>query len=235
MSFNNANLTDSFNHFKGFFEFATMGILVIDSDGNISAINPFAQKQFGYEEEEILGKNIEIIIPHNFYIRPGQQEKIKKNLKVVGGKNELNLYNIKKNGSHFPVDARVCHYPNHGGLYTVVFIADVSQNKTSESELEQLNFDLENTVTNRTRDLQEAMQQLEKSNDRLEKVLIFQKTLYYSFLRVARSLKPFHLIVQNLINPYLIPVNMSLAFFTMQTKTGVGIRANSLKEENSLN
>lgn len=177
MSFNNANLTDSFNHFKGFFEFATMGILVIDSDGNISAINPFAQKQFGYEEEEILGKNIEIIIPHNFYIRPGQQEKIKKNLKVVGGKNELNLYGIKKNGSHFPVDARVCHYPNHGGLYTVVFIADVSQNKTSESELEQLNFDLENTVTNRTRDLQEAMQQLEKSNDRLEKVLIFQKTL----------------------------------------------------------
>ena len=53
----------SSNHFEAFFEYATMGILVTDGDGQITAINPFALKEFGYSEEELIGKKIEILIP----------------------------------------------------------------------------------------------------------------------------------------------------------------------------
>jgi PAS domain-containing protein len=37
----------SSNHFEAFFKYATMGILVTDGNGQITAINPFALEEFG--------------------------------------------------------------------------------------------------------------------------------------------------------------------------------------------
>jgi PAS domain S-box-containing protein len=44
-----------------------MGILVTDGSGGIITINPFALKEFGYSEEELIGKNVEILTPRRFY------------------------------------------------------------------------------------------------------------------------------------------------------------------------
>lgn len=43
----------SSNHIEAFFEYATMGILVTNSSGKITAINPFALKEFGFTEKEL--------------------------------------------------------------------------------------------------------------------------------------------------------------------------------------
>ena len=61
------NQTENSTYHEAVFAYATMGILVTDSNGIIIAINPFALKEFGYVAEELIGKKIEVLIPSRFH------------------------------------------------------------------------------------------------------------------------------------------------------------------------
>ncbi|MCD8568519.1 MAG: PAS domain S-box protein [Geovibrio sp.] len=39
-------------------------VVIIKQDGSITAFNPAAEKMFGYSEEELLGKSVNILMPH---------------------------------------------------------------------------------------------------------------------------------------------------------------------------
>lgn len=52
------NKIEHSNHFEALFEKAAMGILITDGEGKITAINPFALKDFGYTKKELLGKKL---------------------------------------------------------------------------------------------------------------------------------------------------------------------------------
>ncbi len=60
---------------QGIIDTARSGIIVIDSDGAITEFSPAAQSIFGYEREEVMGKNISLLMPepysgeHDGYIR----------------------------------------------------------------------------------------------------------------------------------------------------------------------
>lgn len=45
------------------FNYATIGIVLTDGNGRISNFNKYAETQFGYTRDEVLGKPIEILIP----------------------------------------------------------------------------------------------------------------------------------------------------------------------------
>lgn len=175
---NISNNTVSLNHFEAFFEHATMGIVVADSKGQIIAINPFALDVFGYSEDELIGKKIEILIPQRFYNKHiKHREKYAENPQTRPMGVGMDLFGIKKNGTEFPVEVSLGHYESDGSKYSVAFITNISVRKAVEAEIIKLNIELENTVTHRTKDLNEAMQLLGKTNQRLENVLSFQKTL----------------------------------------------------------
>jgi PAS domain S-box-containing protein len=52
--------------FEALFNYATIGIITVDSAGRIILANPYALFQFGYESQELIGKPIEILIPGRF-------------------------------------------------------------------------------------------------------------------------------------------------------------------------
>jgi len=173
-----SNNNQNSNHFEAFFEYATMGILVADSDGRINAINPFALKEFGYSKDELLGRDIEILIPQRFYnnhIHHREKYKGKQETRSMGI--GMDLFAARKDGTEFPVEVSLGHYINNGIDYVIAFVTNISVRKAAEEKIKKLNSELEDTVEQRTRDLRETMQQLEKSRDNLEKVLSFQKTL----------------------------------------------------------
>jgi len=178
MSHNISNNTESLNHFEAFFEYATMGILVADGNGQIVAINPFALKEFGYSEDELIGKKIEILIPQRFYDKHiHHREKYAENPQTRPMGVGMNLFGVRKDSTEFPVEVSLGHYTSDSSKNIVAFITNISVRKAAEAEIIKLNIELENTVTHRTKDLQEAMRQLGKTNERLENVLSFQKTL----------------------------------------------------------
>ena len=43
-----------------------MGIVVVNSAGDIQSVNPFALNLFGYDPDEITGKPIEVLIPKRY-------------------------------------------------------------------------------------------------------------------------------------------------------------------------
>src|ERR1035438_7015434 len=48
------------------FEYATEGMLIVNSKGDIEITNPECNKQFGYEKDELIGTKIETLIPERF-------------------------------------------------------------------------------------------------------------------------------------------------------------------------
>jgi len=164
--------------FQALFSFATMGILIADNQGKIIAINPFALQEFGYREEELVGKPVECLVPQRYekthihqrdtFVRQSQSRPM-----GVG----LDLFALRKDGSEFPVEISLTAYDIDGESFVIAFISNITIRKNAEAQVKKLNEELEAIVEKRTRDLKETMRQLEIACDRQENLLSFQKAL----------------------------------------------------------
>jgi len=165
-------------HFEAFFEYATMGIVVTDNSGKITAVNPFALKEFGYAEEELLGNKIEILIPPRFHNSHDHYQKLYAASPGLRNKDRTKeIFAIKKDGTEFPVEIGLSNYNKNGGQYIIAFINNITIRKQAETGLKQLNEELETNVQQRTADLNKTLQQLELSRCEMQKVIAFQKAL----------------------------------------------------------
>jgi len=50
---------------RALFESAAEGLVVVDSEGIIQLVNPSLNETFGYEQNELIGEPIEILVPDN--------------------------------------------------------------------------------------------------------------------------------------------------------------------------
>lgn len=166
------------DHFEAFFKYATIGNLVTNNSGEIEAINPYALKEFGYTEQELVGKKVELLIPSRLrqdHVHHRQKFHQKPQNRPVGV--GLCLFALKKDGTEFPVEISLGNYHNNRDQFVIAFISNISDRKKAEAEILQLNNDLELTVQKRTKDLNKTLVQLELSNDMLEEAISFQKAI----------------------------------------------------------
>ena len=49
--------------FEALFNHATIGIVITDKEGKIININKYAETQFGYSNEELIGKTVDVLVP----------------------------------------------------------------------------------------------------------------------------------------------------------------------------
>jgi len=165
-------------HFKAVFSYSTMGIVITDKKGIIVAINPFALKEFGYKENELVGQPVEKLVPdrhkekHSTY----HQEFIQRQKTRLMG-SDLELFALRKDGAEIPVEISLGNYNSNGEAFVVAFVNNISVRKKTEAKIKQLYNNLEATVEKRTRDLREAMRKLEISGKELQRNIAFQKTL----------------------------------------------------------
>jgi PAS domain S-box-containing protein len=183
---------DTIEQFEALFAFATIGIIVTDQSGIIINFNRCAETQFGYTKEEIAGRPVEELIPKQ-YQKTHQEHREKYYMaphpRSMGAGRDL--YAKRKDNSVFPVEVSLSHYMSRGKIFVIAFVIDITVRKNSEQmvlqqkqELEEVtkrirhfNTELEQKVQDRTKMLQEALVELEKSRSELSEALETEKEL----------------------------------------------------------
>lgn len=180
------------NQLDALFRNATEGILLTNSKGRIVLANPEVERLFGYSAAELLGKDIEVLIPKR-YAHSHVQDRNKYMAHPVSRPmgHGFNLFGLRKDGSEFPVEVSLSHFRQASEDFVLAFVIDITTRKKAEDEqLQQqkqlehmaeemhlLNQELERKVESRTNNLHEAMKQLESSQTELQDALYKEKEL----------------------------------------------------------
>lgn len=160
------------------FEHATEGIIISDKTGKIVKANPRSEILFGYRTGELLGKNIEDLVPVRFREQHyGHREKFNNNPNARAMGKNMDLFARRNDDTEFPVEISLSHYMQNNEPYVISFIIDITESKKHQEAIKKLNFDLEKKVEERTKVLHEALLELENSKEQLSKALETEKEL----------------------------------------------------------
>ncbi|MGC2424219.1 MAG: PAS domain S-box protein [Nitrospirota bacterium] len=115
------------------------GIITINSDATVVSFNPSAERIFGYSKSEIIGKNVNMLMPepyhseHNTYLNNYLTTGVKK---VIGLGREVR--GRKKDGSEFPLDLAVSEMLVEGRRMFTGIIRDITEKKKAEEAVSRL-------------------------------------------------------------------------------------------------
>ncbi len=146
------------------------GIVSIDEDCIVETFNPAAERIFGYEASEVIGRNVSMLMPEPHrsrhgtyvadYLRTGKA-------KIIGIGREV--HGRRKDGWLFPLELAVSEMKVRGKRRFIGILRDITERKQTEADLHRLNEELEQRVADRTAKLHETNQVLEVSLANLKK------------------------------------------------------------------
>jgi two-component system sensor kinase FixL len=154
---------------KAIFDAAVDGLITINNRGIIEEVNKATCKLFGYPKDELIGKNVNMLMPfehsrrHDQYMQNYHQSR---EAKVIGIGREVE--GKTKNGDLFPFWLAVIEIDLEERKIYTGFIHDLSQIKNAENKLRNMNEELEIKVIERTNELEGAVNQLLSLNKKLE-------------------------------------------------------------------
>ena len=172
--------------FEAIFQESAIGIIVTNSSFEIILSNRFADTLFGFDENELIGENISLLIPnhlkdrhHGHLTHLGHEKPISRPMGVG-----LDLKAKRKDGSLFPIEISLSHFKAGQSMHYIAFVSDVTLKRKVEMELilknqqiNQLNETLEQEVAARTQALQNTLDKLEINTKELEISLEKEKVL----------------------------------------------------------
>lgn len=163
---------------KAIIENAIDGIITIDERGRVETINPSACKLFQYSQEEVIGKNISMLMPqpyrneHDGYIHryqhTGEPHIIGIGREVIG---------LRKDGTTFPFRLGVSEVQFSGRKIYTGFIHDISREKEAEEQLKEYAAHLEEEVERRTIWLKDTVTALQEAKEEVSLSLEKEKEL----------------------------------------------------------
>jgi PAS domain S-box-containing protein len=129
-------LEESEQFSRNIMEGAADAIVTINEFGIIQAFNKAAENLFNYNRSEVIGKNVNIIIPqphhnhHDRYISNYIETGVKK---AIGVTSELSA--IRKDGSEFPASIRIGEIKTKDKRIFTALIQDISTRKAYENAI----------------------------------------------------------------------------------------------------
>jgi PAS domain S-box-containing protein len=174
------------------FEYATEGIIICNTSGEIRLANPAAERMFGYAKDELKGQKVEVLIPmRHKHAHIGHRDGYMKKPEPRSMGASRDLYGIRKDNSEIMVEVSLSPFETGEGKFIMSFIVDISSRKKSEielriahekqqqtsDELSKLNAELESKVKDRTEELAVAIQNLAQSKQEVLRALEKEKEL----------------------------------------------------------
>jgi two-component system sensor kinase FixL len=130
-------------HLRSIIDTVPDATVVIDNHGTINTFSSSAVRQFGYAEEEVLGRNVSMLMPEPYqsahdgyidrYLTTGEKRIIGIDRVVVGR---------RKDGSTFPMKLAVGEVRSGGRLFFTGFIRDLTEREESEARLRDVQTEL---------------------------------------------------------------------------------------------
>lgn len=120
-------------------ETAVDALVSIDEQGRIELFNRAAERIFGWQESEVLGKNVSLLMPapyraeHDGYLRHYLETKERK---VIGVGREVQ--GRRKDGSLFPLELALAEVPLRDRRIFTAVMRDISERKAHESARDEL-------------------------------------------------------------------------------------------------
>lgn len=119
-------------------------VLLMDSDGLLQEFNPAAERMFGYQRAEAVGRSLaDLIVPPRLreahkaglarYLATGKE-------RVLGQRIEIDA--MRSDGTEFPVELAILRVPVQGLPLFAGYVRDISDRKRAEDALRRSNEDL---------------------------------------------------------------------------------------------
>ncbi|MGC4085547.1 MAG: PAS domain S-box protein [Vicinamibacterales bacterium] len=114
------------------------GIVTIDERGSITTVNASTERIFGYQAQELIGRNVNVLMPapyhdeHDGYLEHYQRTG---HARIIGIGREVS--GRRKDGSVFPVELSVAEFTIDGTRFFVGVVRDITDRKLAEERLRQ--------------------------------------------------------------------------------------------------
>ena len=123
--------------FEGILEIAEDAIISTDSSQRIVLFNQGAEKVFGYAQDEIIGKPLDLLLPQRFaHARRGHIESFANStdvLRTMGQRREV--FGRRKDGGEFPAEASISKLDLGGEVVFTVILRDIAERKQAAEAL----------------------------------------------------------------------------------------------------
>ena len=133
------DLRQSEEKFRSLAESAIDGVMTIDSNGTIVYCNKSALTIFGYEADEIIGKEAANTMPDlvkKEYLEAMQNPEYSSSDKIK--EKTIETYGTRKNGKRFPVEMSLSSWETREGKFLTAFLKDVTKRKALEQRVRQV-------------------------------------------------------------------------------------------------
>ena len=143
-----AELLVSEDKLRSFFDGASQSILGVSKEGRILFVNRRAEEMFGYSRAELLGEEIERLVPGPFSAAHAARSEHyfeAQRLRPPGA--GMQLAGWRKDGTGFPIEVGLSYVNTPEGPLAFAMVNDISERVKSAFELKRVNDELRQSYT----------------------------------------------------------------------------------------